>query len=229
MKDNFFIKTAKINTEIYKNNLSILNFGNASILDKKRENIFIKASGVYTKLCKRNDIVKVNLKNPKKLLPKSLKPSVDTAMHIELYKNLKNINCIIHAHSQYATILAQANVEPKCLGTTHADYFYDMIPLSKKINKLDELNYEHQLGRSIIFRLKKYKKYCPGILLRDHGLVAWGANDKEAINNLIAIEFISKIYYKTSLIINKPKINNSVKNFHYKRKHGIKSYYGQKK
>ena len=229
MKENFYLKSAKINTEIYKNNLSILNFGNASIIDKKRENIFIKASGVYAKLCKQNDIVKINLKNPKKLSTKSLKPSVDTDIHIEIYKKFKNINCIVHAHSEYATILAQANVEPECFGTTHADYFYDRIPLSEKIIKVNKLKFEYQLGRSITDKLNKKKKYCPGILLRDHGLVTWGENGKEAINNLIAIEFISKIYYKTRLIINKPKINNSVKNFHYNRKHGIKRYYGQKK
>ena len=134
MKINYFSKCAKINTEIYKNNLTILNFGNASIIDKKKKFIYIKASGIFTKLCKKSDIVKVNLHNSKnKTIKKLLKPSVDTDIHKELYKYLKKVGCIIHTHSEYSTIIAQSNIEPKCYGTTHADYFYDKIPLIKKI------------------------------------------------------------------------------------------------
>ena len=66
-----------------------------------------------------------------------IKPSVDTLTHIYLYLNLKNVFSIIHTHSKYATILAQSNVEPECLGTTHADYFSGKIPLSKKISVVD--------------------------------------------------------------------------------------------
>ncbi len=230
MKENYFSKCAKINTEIYENQLSILNFGNASVIDKKRKYIYIKASGIYTKQCKKKDVVKVLLKNKDYFFAKnSLKPSVDTDIHRELYKYLENVNCIIHAHSEYSTVIAQSNIEPECYGTTHADYFYDKIPLSDKIYKVNKKKYEYQLGKSVISRLKKSSKYNPGILLRDHGLLAWGKNEQEAINNLIAIEFICKIYFKTKMLIKKPKINKSVQKFHYERKHGMKSYYGQKK
>lgn len=228
MIENYFLRCAKINSEIYKNKLSILNFGNASIIDTRRESIYIKASGIFTKQCKKKDVVKIKLKDPNNLPQKSLKPSVDTDIHIELYKYLKNVGCIIHTHSEYSTIIAQSNIEPRCYGTTHADYFYDKIPLSDKIYKVNKSCYEYQLGRSIISRLKKSNKYNPGILLRDHGLIAWGKNEQEAINNLIAIEFICRIYFKTKMLIKKPKISKSVHRFHYERKHGMKSYYGQK-
>ncbi len=229
MKIDYFSACAKINSEIYKNQLTILNFGNASIIDKKKDYIYIKASGIFTKQCKKKDIVKVKLIDTKNNNDqKSLKPSVDTDIHRELYKYLKNVKCIIHTHSEYSTIIAQSNIEPKCYGTTHADYFYDKIPLSDKIYRVNKDGYEKQLGKSIISRLKRSNKYNPGILLRDHGLIAWGQNEYEAMNNLIAIEFICKIYYKTKMLTKKPKISSSVHNFHYERKHGLKSYYGQK-
>ena len=100
--------------------------------------------------------------------------------------------------------------------------------MSDKIYRVKKDGYEKQLGKSIISRLKRSNKYNPGILLRDHGLIAWGQNEHEAMNNLIAIEFICKIYYKTTMLTKKPKISSSVHNFHYERKHGLKSYYGQK-
>ena len=87
MKKNFFSRCAKINSEIYKNKLSILNFGNASIIDEKRNYIYIKASGIFTKKCKEKDIVKVKLLNSKNYLNQMLlKPSVDTDIHKEVYK-----------------------------------------------------------------------------------------------------------------------------------------------
>ena len=143
MNIDYFSRCAKINSEIYKNQLTILNFGNASIIDKNKKYIYIKASGIFTKQCKKKDIVKVKLIDTKNNYDqKSLKPSVDTDIHKELYKYLKNINCIIHTHSEYSTIIAQSNIEPHCYGTTHADYFYDKIPLSDKIYKVNKDRYE---------------------------------------------------------------------------------------
>ena len=229
MKNNKNLKliASKLNKEIFKKNLSILNFGNASIIDKKRKKLFIKASGLGEENITPSNIVELEISkfNINKKYP--IKPSVDTIIHIELYKYLKNINCIIHTHSEYSTIMSQANIEPECLGTTHADYFKDKIPLSDKIYKVEKGNYERQLSQSIISKLKKRNLNYPGILLRDHGVFAWGKNDKDAINNLIAIEYICKLYFKTKMLINKPKISKYLAEFHYNRKNGKNKYYGQ--
>ncbi len=224
---NLKFKTYQINKKIYEKELSVLNFGNASIIDRLKGRIYIKASGIDVESCKFSNIVEVKINNfkPKKYL--KLKPSVDTVIHIELYKYLKNINCIIHTHSEFSTILSQANIEPECFGTTHADYFSGSIPISDRINKVDKKNYEYQIAKSIIKKLKRKRQYLPGILLRDHGVFAWGKNEKEALDNLMAIEYICKLYFKTKMMIKKPKISKSLRNFHFLRKNGKNKYYGQ--
>ncbi len=229
MIDNKNLKSRalKVNKEIYKNNLSILNFGNASVIDKNRSKIYIKASGIGEDKCKLSNIVEVKIHNFKSQNHYKIKPSVDTIIHIELYRHLKNVGCIIHSHSEFSTILSQANIEPKCFGTTHADYFNGPIPISTKIVKVDNEKYEFQVAKSIIQRLKKYKENVPGILLRDHGVFAWGKNEAEAIHNLIAIEYICKLYFKTKMIVKNPKISKSLKSFHFFRKNGKGKYYGQ--
>tara|TARA_B100000886_G_C20426982_1_gene494707 strand:- start:3835 stop:4530 length:696 start_codon:yes stop_codon:yes gene_type:complete len=219
-------KAAIINRKIYKNNLATLNFGNGSVIDSKREKIFIKASGIYTNNCSVSDIVEVKIKDFNLSNFKKLRPSVDTEIHILLYKYMKNINYIVHSHSEYATILSQSNIEPECLGTTHADFFNGKIPLSEKINKVSK-NYERQIANSIIKKLEKIKNYCPGILLRDHGVFAWGKTELEAINNLIAIEFICKLYFKTKTLSQKKSLSKPLTKFHYLRKNGKFKYYGQ--
>ena len=227
-KNLYFKKRAAlINRKIYENNLAILNFGNGSVIDNKREKIYIKASGIYTKNCNTSDIVEVKIENFNSSNYKKLRPSVDTEVHILLYKYMKNINCIVHSHSEYATILSQSNIEPECLGTTHADFFSGKIPLSEKIAKVNK-NYEQQIAESIIKKLEKLKNHCPGILLQDHGVFAWGKTELEAINNLIAIEFICRLYFKTKTLGKKKRLSKSLAKFHYLRKNGKFKYYGQK-
>ena len=61
------------------------------------------------------------------------KPSVDTAIHLEIYKAFPEIKSIIHSHSKFATSWAQAMKPIPILGTTHADYFLSDIPLAKEL------------------------------------------------------------------------------------------------
>ena len=220
-------RSLKVNKEIYLQDLSILNFGNASVIDKERKKIFIKASGMDIESCNLSSIVEVDIKKFDINNYKNLRPSVDTVIHIELYNYLKNINCIIHTHPEYSTIISQSNIEPDCYGTTHADYFKGKIPISDKITKVNKNNYEHQVAQSIISKLKRKNFNYPGILLRDHGVFAWGEDEKKAINNLIAIEFICKLYFKTKFLSKKSKISKSVADFHFYRKHSKGKYYGQ--
>jgi len=225
---NYLKETLKVNQTIFSKKLSKLNFGNASIVDRKESIIYIKGSGFeldnlnlknisVCKFNKKNFIVEKN----------SIKPSVDVYTHIYIYNNLKHINSIVHTHSKFATILSQAEIEPECYGTTHADFFNDKIPLSKKITKIDKNNYELHLGKSIYDIIKNKSNSFPGILLINHGAYSWGKDSHQSLYNAEAIELISELYYFTRLVSKKPKISKNLINFHYNRKHGPKKYYGQ--
>jgi len=218
----------KLNKLIAKNNLTVLNFGNASYYCNKTKKIFIKGSGFDTSKVDEKKISICEIKKNKIYnFTKGIKPSVDTWTHYFIYKKIKNANFIIHSHPTYSTVLAQAEIEPECLGTTHADYFKNTIPLSEKIIKVDK-NYELQIGKTIISTLNRKKiKNAPGILARNHGLYAWGETLEKTINNAVAIEYICKLYYLTKAIGTKKIISNNLKNFHFDRKNSSKKYYGQ--
>src|SRR3989344_6085027 len=96
-------------------------FGNVSSRNIMLNWIAIKPSGLSYKEIKPSDIVLVNLDG--EVIEGNKNPSSDTLTHLELYKNFKKINSVIHTHSQYATAFAQAKIPIICLGTTHADYF----------------------------------------------------------------------------------------------------------
>ena len=88
------------NLELVKQNLVIYTWGNVSGIDRDKNLIVIKPSGVDYNTLKVEDMVVVDFNG--KVIEGKLKPSSDTPTHIELYKNFKNINGIVHTHTKYA-------------------------------------------------------------------------------------------------------------------------------
>tara|TARA_B100001175_G_C19507344_1_gene641678 strand:+ start:542 stop:1237 length:696 start_codon:yes stop_codon:yes gene_type:complete len=226
---NKLVETLKLNKSIVKHGLQINSFGNASIRHKKL--CLIKPSGVNIAKLKYSEVSVVNINTGEFISGK--KPSVDLDTHLLIYKNFPEINSIIHTHSVFATSWAQAKKEIPCFGTTHADYYYNQIPLTKPLTRIKvNKKYEYETGKSIVSKIKKLKIKpldIPGILVASHGPFCWGENANKALENALTVEYLAELAYKTK-IINKKTL--SVPRFlqlkHYKRKVGPNSYYGQK-
>ena len=114
------------NNQIISNGLVFDTFGNVSL--KEGDNFVIKPSGVDLKECKAKDMSLVSIDSGKLIEGKS--PSSDTPTHLILYRNFNDICGITHTHSLYATVWAQSAKSIPCLGTTHADYWKDEIPIT---------------------------------------------------------------------------------------------------
>ncbi len=219
----------KANQDLIKKKLVIQNFGNVSV--RHENSVLIKPSGINLSLLNYKSIVPVNIVDKKYTGP--LKPSSDTPTHIELYKQYKDIQSVVHTHSIYATSWAQAGSPIPCFGTTHADFWEDIIPITRKLKKKEiETNYEKNTGLVIIETFTKLKTTplkCPGMIVNNHGVFTWGESPHDAIKNAEAIEIIAKMAFN-SLVINpgiKP-INKNLHTKHFYRKHGKNKYYGQK-
>ena len=131
-----------------KNNLVVLTWGNVSGIDESRKYMVIKPSGVNYDEMKIDDMVVVSLETGK-VVEGNLNPSSDTATHIELYNKFKDIKGVVHTHSRYATIWAQAGKDIPPLGTTHADYFYGNIPCTREMTEKEiKGDYELETGKS---------------------------------------------------------------------------------
>jgi len=182
----------ELKTEVYwanmmlkEYNLVVLTWGNVSGIDKNREYVVIKPSGVdYDKLKPENMVV-VNMNG--EVVEGDLKPSSDTQTHLELYKAYDEIGGVCHTHSLYATSFAQSYYlkEISALGTTHADYFYGEIPVTRAMKPKEiKTDYEKNTGLVIIETLKKTKKspsQMPAVLVRSHGPFTFGKNADEAV------------------------------------------------
>lgn len=222
-------KVMVANKNLGNTNLVKLNWGNISQIDRSKNLIAIKPSGVDYNTLKIDDIPVVDI-NGKIVLGK-LKPSTDLDTHLELYKNLKHINGICHTHSKYATIFCQAGKNIACAGTTHADYFFGDIPVTRSLTSNEiKKDYEKNTGKIIVETYNKNKiqpKNIPAILVRGHAPFVVGSNAENALENSIVLEEVAEMFFKTLQLNKKIKFNKSLLDKHFVRKNGPKKYYGQ--
>ena len=224
------IECIRQNRLLVKKKLVLQNFGNVSLRFDK-DHFIIKPSGANLNLLKPEDIPVIKISSQKKISGR-LKPSTDTPTHLEIYKKYVDIKSICHNHSIYATGWAQTSKPIPLLGTTHADYWKGDIPVvgyldSKQIKN----NYEKNTGKLILetLKAKKLTPYdCPGVIVSGHGPFTWGKNFNSSVNFAEIMEFIAKSSFISTSINVKSKLPKYISKKHYNRKHGKKSYYGQK-
>lgn len=230
MLENLKKEVFEANLELVKHNLVIFTWGNVSGIDREKNLIVIKPSGVSYDRMTVDDMVVVDFDGH--VVEGNLKPSSDTDTHIELYKKYEEIGGVVHTHSTFATGWAQAKLGIIPLGTTHSDYFYGEIPCTRELSKNEvEYNYEKNTGLVILEELKKRNiepLSIPGILVASHGPFAWGKDSKNAVHNAVVLEEVSKMnFISKSLNPSISNINDYVLDKHYLRKHGENAYYGQ--
>ncbi|MCY8995493.1 L-ribulose-5-phosphate 4-epimerase [Bacillus inaquosorum] len=216
------------NLKLQEHQLVTFTWGNVSGIDREKERIVIKPSGVEYSDLTADDLVVLNLEG--EVVEGSLKPSSDTPTHVYLYKAFPNIGGIVHTHSQWATSWAQSGRDIPPLGTTHADYFDSAIPCTREMYDEEIIHdYELNTGKVIeeTFQQHNYEQ-VPGVLVNNHGPFCWGTDALNAIHNAVVLETVAEMAYH-SIMLNKDvnPINTVLHEKHFYRKHGANAYYGQ--
>jgi L-ribulose-5-phosphate 4-epimerase len=224
-----------IKAECYQANLLLpayklidLTFGNVSVADHDRAVFAIKPSGVdYTSLME-NDIVVVDFEG--QIVDGSLRPSSDTPTHRRLYQAFTGVRSIVHTHSRNAVAFAQAGIGLPCLGTTHADYFYGEVPVTRAMTPEETgSDYEWETGNVIVERFQQLDpmEIC-AVLVRNHGPFVWGPNAAKAVEHAYALEIVAEMALKTLQLNPRVQpISEPLLDKHFLRKHGSDAYYGQ--
>ncbi|HOG05341.1 MAG TPA: L-ribulose-5-phosphate 4-epimerase [Paludibacter sp.] len=217
----------KANLDLVKHGLVIFTWGNVSAIDREKALVVIKPSGVSYDEMKAEDMVVVDLDG--KVVEGKLKPSSDTATHLELYKAFSDIGGVVHTHSTFATAWAQAGRDIPNIGTTHADYFSSAIPCTRSMTKEEVQGaYEKETGSVIVERFKSLNpNYIPGVLVKNHGPFSWGKDAHDAVHNAVVMEQVAKMAYIAFNINPDLTMNDLLIQKHFYRKHGPDAYYGQ--
>lgn len=210
--------------------LVVFTWGNVSAVDHEKGLVAIKPSGIpYAKLETRH-IVVVDLDG--NVVSGTYRPSSDTATHLEMYKQFSGVGGIVHTHSRWATIWAQACQDIPAMGTTHADYFYGPVPCTRQL-KQDEIAdaYEKNTGKVIVETFNERSldpSAVPAVLVAGHGPFSWGKDADEAVYHAVVLEECAMMAWHAHML--NPEIqgvDQNLLNKHYLRKHGKNAYYGQ--
>lgn len=215
------------NLELVKRGLVFGTWGNASAIDRKRELVVIKPSGVAYDAMTSSDMVVVDLDG--NVVEGELRPSSDMATHLVLYHAFGEIGGVAHTHSHFATSWAQACRPIPCFGTTHADYFHGEVPLTAALAPEDMDRYEIRTGEAIVERFRELNPlHYPGVLVASHGPFVWGQTVEQAVEHADVMEEVARMALHTlQLSPGQPPIPQYLLDKHFLRKHGEHAYYGQ--
>jgi len=145
--------------------------------------IVITPSGFKKEKVSKENLIIVDLDG--KVVCGNLRPSSETPMHVFIHKNIREANCVIHTHSPMATVFAILRRDIPCIASEQAFTFGGRIPIVKKYSYPGTTNTEEL--ESIVEALRVSR----AALLPRHGVIVYGENAEEALDNAIIVEDIA--------------------------------------
>ena len=173
-----------MNKELPKQGLVTMTAGNASGRDPKTNLVAIKPSGLGFEELTPADIVIVDLQG--NVVEGRLKPSVDTATHLVVYRARPDVNGVVHTHSNYATAFAAVGRPIPAVLTVISDVFGGPIPCGPYCQIGEE-----QIGAAIVEHIGA----SSALLLQNHGVFTIGPTPQAALKSAVWVEDVAKTVF----------------------------------
>lgn len=160
--------------------------GNISMRINASRNLKLMAitpSSCYYDELKPQDIVIVDFNGER--IEGKLKPSVETMLHIEIYKARQEVNAIVHAHPVFGSVMAVAKQripsilddQVTCLG-----------------GEIEVAEYAPSGSPEMVNNVVAALGTRNSVLIANHGTLSIGVTIREAITNCELMEKTAKVY-----------------------------------
>ena len=187
MEEKLKEKIREFGIKLIKENLTHGTSGNISC--RINEKILITPSSIPYEKIELEDIIVVNFDG--EVIEGRKNPSIETPLHLAIYKKRKDVHAIIHFHSQYAlAVSSTVDSIPVFL-----DEIFSNIGGELKVAKY-ALPGSEELAQNVVEVLGDKN----AVLLSNHGALSCGKNLEKAFEIAKAVEFICKIYVFASMV-----------------------------
>lgn len=174
----------------YERHLMTSNDGNISA---RMENghVLITPSGISKGRLNTDDMLIVDLDGHIISSRPDRKPSSETPMHLEVYRQREDVRAVLHAHPIFATTLTVAGLE----------FPVDVLPeVLLTLGDVPITAYVTPSSHEDAEVIRPFLKDHNAILLRQHGSLTYGKNLDEALIHLERVEHVSEIYWRANML-----------------------------
>ena len=179
-------RVTALNIDLVKYGLVAWTAGNVSERLPDGNSFIIKPSGVMYDDLKPADLVICDLNG--EVIEGALAPSSDTKTHAYIYREMPDVNGIVHTHSNYASAWAAANKPIPCALTAMGDEFGGDIPLGPFA-----LIGGEEIGKGVVSTLKSSNS--PAVLMANHGVFTIGKSAQAAVKAAVMCEDVAKTIF----------------------------------
>ncbi len=174
-------EVARFMRRLYRHGLTTTSGGNISRrIDEKLIAITPSATDKGRMKWKEVGIMSVSGEN----LTKELKPSIEHALHINIYNNNSGINAIIHAHPVFSTSFTAMNLKINTSLTAEARAI---------CGEPKQVPYALMGTKELAETVAKHSGESDVMLMENHGIITTGANLLQAFDKLEVLENAAKM------------------------------------
>lgn len=195
--------------------LTVETWGNISARDPETGLVYLTPSAMPYNEITEDDVVVCNLDGT--IVEGKRKPTIETEMHLSVYRNRKEVNAIVHTHPIYSMVYACQGKDIPMVIDEAAQTLGDVCRCTAYA-----LPGSEELAKECAEALGEEANSC---LLHSHGAVCVGENMEKAFKVATVLEVTARIYYMTEATGGKPVMIseeniNAMKEF-------VKYHYGQ--
>lgn len=174
----------------YERRLMTSNDGNISVrLDEDR--LLITPSGLSKGRLRPEDILVIGLDGKPISSTENGKPSSETPMHLEVYRQRPEVCAVIHAHPVFATALTVAGL----------DFPNDVLPeVLLTLGEVPVTAYATPSSDEDAEVIRPLIRHHDALLLRQHGSLTVGRNLEEALIHLERLEHAAEVFWRARML-----------------------------
>lgn len=159
--------------------------GNVSLLNEDREFIAITPTSRQYATMSYKDICIVDMKG--EIVDSTWNPSIETSMHLGIYKERRDVFAVVHTHQTYASVLSVINKPlPSLFDEINMTIGRDISIVPYALSGTPEL-------ADMVRAYFKEGRVCA--ILQNHGAVSVGADLPLALKHAEILEKACRIYY----------------------------------